>query len=279
MHLILGTAQLTRPYGILRDASPTRDSPHSVLHAAKDSGFTGLDTAPIYGDAERVIGGANLGIALHTKIDPELDGVASVLRSKERLGVQKLDVVYQHEAFDGSKQQLEALRRIRGEVGEFVLDLGASIYTRREFELAVAAEVVSAIQIPLNVATSHFDPDDFLTAQSEGKKVFARSVFLQGVLTATPSKLPSALESLRILVSTFQNLARRWDMTPAHAALAYVKAQRGLCGIVVGANTVANVKEISDGFAISANEAFLEECQNLPRTNAFETDPRNWPHV
>ena len=274
--LILGTAQLTRPYGIVQASASASDSPEKVLFAARDCGFVGLDTAPIYGEAEKVIGDAQTGLEIHTKIDPAADGVTSIVQSRERLRVERLKVVYQHEVFDGSRDQLETLERIRDESSGFVENIGVSIYTLRELEMAVDAEVVTAIQLPVNVATSDFTESDFREAQSAGKRIYARSIFLQGVLTALHHDLPSAVVGLQGFVREFQLLAEKWHMSPAQAAVAFAKSQDGISGIVVGANSATNVIEISEAFSLHVEPAFIDECRNLPRPDPSITDPRNW---
>lgn len=276
MDLILGTAQLTRPYGILQAGATVNETPSAVLYAARDSGFVGVDTAPIYGEAEEVIGEAQLDMEIHTKIDPELDGVTSILHSRERLGVERLQIVYQHEVFNGSRHQLDDLERIRDNSSGFVDSLGVSIYTLRELEMAVDAEVVRAIQLPLNVATSNFTESDLHHAQSAGKKIYARSIFLQGVLTAAPAHLPQAVAGLKGFVREFHLLAERWAISPVRAAIAFVKSREGLSGIVVGATSATNVIEISEAFSADVEPAFIEECRNLLRPDPSITDPRTW---
>lgn len=274
--LIIGTAQLTRPYGILQAGATASSTPQDVLYAASESGFVGVDTAPIYGEAEEVIGEAQLGLEIHTKIDPELDGLTSIVQSRERLKVERLQLVYQHEVFDGSRRQLDALERLRDESSSFVDSLGVSIYTRREFEMAVDVEAIGAIQLPLNVATNTFTEGDFREAQSANKKIYARSIFLQGVLTAAPAQLPQAVAKLQGFVREFHVLAEKWEMTPVQAGIAYVKSHEGLSGIVVGANSVSNVIEVSEAFSNNVEFGFVEECGNLRRPDASIADPRTW---
>ena len=93
MELILGTAQLTRPYGILHTDPISRDSPHDILRASKASGFGAVDTALIYGEAEEAIRDARLGMPIHTKIDPAVGGLASIRQSMKTLNVEAVDVV------------------------------------------------------------------------------------------------------------------------------------------------------------------------------------------
>jgi aryl-alcohol dehydrogenase-like predicted oxidoreductase len=274
--LILGTAQLTRPYGVIETSAFASDPPHAVLQAAKASGYAGLDTAPIYGDAEKAIGESNLGLPVHTKIDPTMDGLTSIQQSRIRLAVERLDVVYQHAAFDGSASQVEKLEIIREESRGMVGSLGVSVYTRREFDMAVGADVVSAIQVPLNVANHEVTGGDIREAQSLGKRVYARSIFLQGVLAAPPERLPDAVSELREFVREFHVLAARWGISPVQAAIAFVKSHEGLSGMVIGANTVANVKEIADAFNKDLETKFAAECRKLPRPDFSATDPRTW---
>lgn len=276
MDLILGTAQLTRPYGVLETRALEGDSPYAVLQAARASGYAGLDTAPIYGDAEKAIGESNLGLPIHTKIDPTMDGLTSIHHSRIRLAVERLDVVYQHAAFDGSASQVEKLETVREESRGMVESLGVSVYTRREFDMAIEADVVSAIQVPLNVANHEVTEGDLREARSLGKRVYARSIFLQGVLATPPERLPDAVSELRAFVREFHVLAARWGISPVQAAIAFVKSHEGLSGIVIGANTVANVREIADAFNKDVETKFVAECGNLPRPDFSVTDPRTW---
>ncbi len=278
MDLILGTAQLTRPYGVLNSVSGARsaDKPKILLRTAEKKGYTGIDTAPVYGEAERVIGEAAIDLPIHTKLEPGVDVVKSIQQSLSRLRVSRIEILYQHEEFDGSSHQVQKLEEIQQLWHESVGQIGVSIYTRREFEFALDAEVVRVIQIPLNIADQTLSQEDLRSAALRGKKIYARSIFLQGVLLAPWETLPPAVSSLRGFVQQFQSLAKRWAMSPLQAAIAFVRSYEGLTGLVVGANSVANLQEIADGFNLSPREEFIEDCRNLPRLDKTLADPRTW---
>jgi len=278
VRLILGTAQLTRPYGILHPTQPSvsGDSASRVLQSAKAERFDGIDTAPVYGRAEDIIGREGLGLPVHTKLEPGVDGIRSIQQSMSRLAVDYLEVVYQHTEFDGSDRQLRELERIRELSRETVRSIGASVYTPREFDLALNCEAVSAIQLPLSIANQVVDDKDLHAATLQGKRIYARSIFLQGVLLVPPDKLPPAVSGLRDYVRRFHALAARFELTPLQASLAYVRSYQGLSGVVVGANTVANVAEISEAFSRDVVDQFVEECRNLDEPNKQLTDPRTW---
>lgn len=276
VELVLGTAQLARPYGIVRTYSHSADDPAVVLKSAEAFGFGAVDTAPVYGEAERIIGDAKIGMAVHTKLDPEMDEIKSIRRSCLRLGVQKIDIVYQHKPFHGSKVQIRAFERARDELPGVVGSLGVSVYSLAEFRKAMEVDIIEAIQIPVNVALKNLPEDVYAEAKSAGKAIFARSVLLQGVLLNEPTKLPGIISGLSPFVREFQRLAAEWEMTPIQAAINFVKSKSWVSGAIVGANTVKSLVEIRDAFSAEPDEDFVEACKNLTEPSTFLTDPRNW---
>ena len=68
--VILGTAQLSSPYGVtnLSSVEKSPDEVHSYLKEAKRLGVTTLDTAPAYGAAESLIGSSDFHFEIHTKL-------------------------------------------------------------------------------------------------------------------------------------------------------------------------------------------------------------------
>src|SRR5262249_20569566 len=102
--LSLGTVSLGTDYGIAApDGSgrPGQDDAVAVVRHALDHGITLIDTAPAYGDAERIVG---LAIAddrravVATKVDAGGDVAASIESSRRRLGRDVLDIVQVHSA-------------------------------------------------------------------------------------------------------------------------------------------------------------------------------------
>ena len=275
MELILGTAQLVQPYGVLSHSAPA-DSASEILETAREFGFTCLDTAPKYGHAEVAIGSIEHGLKIHTKIRAGVDPSLSLTRSLDALGVPQVEVLYLHEEFRDSPPQREDLTKLSQESSEKFRSLGASIYSLQELDLAVQNPHITAIQIPLNVLDQKFSRDVVDAARKAGKSIYARSVFLQGLTVAPIEKIPESLDTLVPYLLEFRTLAERFDLSPLEASIGFVKASESIDGMVIGANRVGDLREIGRAFSKDIPVGFLEACESLTTPPQEHTDPRLW---
>ncbi|MFN9460086.1 MAG: aldo/keto reductase [Acidobacteriota bacterium] len=100
--ITLGTVELGIDYGFRGSAhyeKPDRSSAENLLRAAAASGITLLDTAPVYGDAEELIGASGVDARVATKIVLPADAAQiaeSVDRSLHRLRRPCLDLLQMH---------------------------------------------------------------------------------------------------------------------------------------------------------------------------------------
>ena len=70
--IILGTAQLGMSYGIAGGKLKTKEEVFSILKTAKAKGVKDLDTANVYGNAEKIIGEFNEQYGCQFNIIPSL---------------------------------------------------------------------------------------------------------------------------------------------------------------------------------------------------------------
>jgi aryl-alcohol dehydrogenase-like predicted oxidoreductase len=275
---VVGGAQLGLDYGLANEAGrPSPDQIHTMLAIAAAAGATTIDTAAAYGDSESVIGAVLADDAdLHgrfwviTKLAPDVEdsgdpfAVAYLLReavdaSRRRLRQDRIPLLLLHRssarrALDGALW--ETLRKL---VDEGIIGgLGVSVYAPEEALDALSDPHVVAIQMPLSALDRrmvHAGVPD--RCRERGVAVFARSIFLQGAL-AVPNLPPGAYpERLGPYVDRFHREAARLGRSGASLALAYVRAIPGLAGLVVGAETVGQVRDnvaLFDMEPLSANE-------------------------
>jgi aryl-alcohol dehydrogenase-like predicted oxidoreductase len=279
VQLVLGTAQLTRPYGVMEGEGghkPPGGNPEKVLHLAKNLGFSAIDTAPVYGNAEAEIGNANVNLEIHTKLLQGLGPASSVDQSLSRLRRARVDVVYLHETLSLEREQLRLLLELAGLKGTKVGRIGVSIYDRQEFSLAVSSPLVDVIQVPYNIFDQRFGPQCLSEAKEAGKIVVARSVFLQGVLLADPAALPAPVQHLSTDVARLRSIAHDWRIDPLTIALAFVRANTALSSIIVGAAKQKEMRDISQAFAIDVPKELVEELRKQDWPAWQKTDPRRW---
>lgn len=277
--LILGTAQLITDYGITRTSTPAQSALGAtrLLAVASDLGITTLDTAPAYGDAERVIGESGLAFRIHTKVRGGMDEVSSLKASLEALRVEQVDVLYLHDinAFDADPtSSISGLRRC---LGDGAAQIGVSVYTPDQLRKLLDTPGPSVVQFPLNILDRRFLGRPLDDARAAGFTCLARSAFLQGVLLGEPQTLVHGVAHLATAVESFDRAAQEVGLTRAVAALAWVANQTGVDGVIVGAAEQRELEEIG----VAWRQALEVEPELIDRltTKVSESDgvdPRHW---
>lgn len=278
MELILGTAQLARPYGVLDGRTSKRSlvDAAKLLHFSEALGFEALDTAPVYGEAEMVIGRSGVGLPVHTKLVPNVSPEHSVEASLKRLGRRFLDVVYLHQPLELATGQQNLLADLSSLKGDCVGAVGVSIYEEREFELALSNPLIDVIQVPYNLFDQRFGPRRISEAISHGKLVFARSIFLQGILLVRNGPLPDAVSPLQPGIERLRDFSESQSLSLLKLAMAFAQANSGLAGLVVGASNHTDLEEISAAAFSNAPVGLLEELGRMDWPRWPATDPRRW---
>lgn len=266
--LVLGTAQLGLSYGIANTTGqPDRTAALNLLQAAAEAGVRCLDTAACYGESEAVLGSFLAGESsspLHvvTKVDTPLEDAAATLsaaelgdmvrqgvaRSCQRLGQKRLDTVLIREAWPlrGKTAFWDALRDLQdsGVIGR----LGLSAQAPEDVPLALACPHVQHLQIPINLLDYRWREAGVLQALAARPDVtvHARSVYLQGLLTAGPGVVwPQVAEDCgagvgRALEAAVAALGRR---SVADLCVAYVLGLPGVDAVVLGVETLDQLRD------------------------------------
>jgi spore coat polysaccharide biosynthesis protein SpsF len=300
--LILGTAQLGMAYGATnRKGMPSERDAFAIVEAALKAGIRDFDTARAYGESEARLGktlDARADTRVSTKLAPleelsdnaDKSEAAQAVRAsvetsrralcRERLDVFLLDRAHHLKACGGAIWETLLSLRQDGVIEK----LGVSVQSADELKLALSFRDVTHIQMPMNVFDWRFRSPSVLARIAERPEVtiHARSTLLQGLLTARSAALwprfpgldiPHLLRALAALVEVFG----RRDV--ADLCFAYVRAQNFIHGLVVGAETAAQVE---------ANAALFQRAPLKPDEVEFvdsfvptlpETllDPARWP--
>ena len=163
---------------------------------------------------------------------PEQQITAAVERSLRVLGVERIGLYLLHGY--QALPHVEALHRKReaGDVGA----VGVSVYSVEEALGAIAAPGVDAVQHPLSVLDQRFLRAGVPERAAEaGVAIFARSVFLQGVVTMETARLPEPIAEVGAALDRLRDLAG--ELTIEELALRYAASLAGVTGVVVGMET------------------------------------------
>lgn len=269
--LSLGTVQLGLSYGINNaDGKPSQDTANAILNCAMANGINTLDTAGAYGDSEVVIGNwlktvpvekrpfivtkaANLK---HGSLEVVREDLKSrVASSKERLGVEQLDMLMLHH-FDDYMCDKDNVRQVMEELkasGD-VKFTGASAYSHHDYG-EIAASGFDATQIPINLFDwGQIENGGLKKLEESGMMVFVRSVYLQGLVFQDPDKMDPRMEFARETLVKFRGLCAKYGLTPAALALSYALSLPGVTSLVLGSEKPEQVEQ---------NAALLEQAVDL----------------
>ena len=277
--VVLGTAQLTSSYGIAnRRGRVSRHEARALLAAAEKMGVGALDTAPVYDDAETLIGEAGTKLPVFTKA-AGLDVEGSVRASLLRLRRTAVDVLFLHDPNVIQGDPGGVIDRAASLVGGMVGALGASVYTPEQFEGAVADPRISCIQAPVNAADRRLVDGGLLDeAARRGVRVYARSVFLQGALLLEPDEVPEHLAELAPVVHTVRGIAAGAGCRVEDLLIRAVVGLPGITGLVIGCETVDQLRnDVESARQGSLDPRLAGDLTQLPPVPESVVDPRRWP--
>ncbi len=288
--LTLGTAQLGMRYGVANQTGkPDASTADAILDAAHDAGITCFDTARAYGDAEDRLGrwhqATNNPAQIVSKFPPladdarAADDVCTAFETTcAALGRTRIDAYLAHRVADLKRPGVaDVLREFHAEkrLGAF----GASVYTIEQAMDALSVSGLSVVQVPISVFNWHFvDAGTLAALVDTGITVFARSIFVQGLVFMDAAAMPDHLTGAREPMRAFQDLAARHQLKPGALALGAVLSRPEVASAVVGAETPAQVTALADMADVSIARDVIEEAVSLGRNAPGHMfDPSTWP--
>lgn len=273
MKYVLGTAQLAGSYGVV--GASIQDHSTKFLQAAENF-FSALDSAPSYGDAERLIGESGTHLPVHTKISANADIELSLQGSLLRLKRETAEIVYAHEPDSPLRNGGQALRDIANFRGRYFELLGTSIYSRNALLASLDLPEVQVVQLPANLLWTQ-TLDAVPNRSDKRPQIFVRSVLAQGLLSASPGGIPSNVARLSPYISRFQEACREIGRGPTECALLWMRDHPKVDALVIGVLSILQMDEIQmllQRPALTGEERNLFE--SLEKPDPAWMDPRTW---
>lgn len=275
--LVLGTVQFGLKYGINHTQKPSLSQAHNIMREAQKQGIAEIDTAAAYGNALEIIAEFNKPIKIITKVVLETDDFLAQLKENlKRLRMNTVEGCYLHRFSDFTRSNLFSGLKQAKEQG-FLKKFGVSIYSTEELETVKNHPEVDIIQIPFNI----FDQDEkkikiLSDARKNGKVIYARSVFLQGLFFMPPERLPEKLKELSKPLNRLQQLVLDYKMDLNALCLKYVLDMECIDKIIIG---VENEKQLLENVKASDLDIpfkLKEKLQQLNVVNKNLVNPLLW---
>lgn len=292
--MILGTAQLGMRYGIHNTAGkPDRGTAFQILDYAWKHGVAALDTAGAYGDSQELIGSYqelshhNFRICTKTA-SGTAQGLADELEESLRtLRCGRIWLYYLHR-FDACKNK-DVMREMgQAKAQGKISNVGISVYEPKELAYIVEElpDWVDVVQIPFSLLDhARWQESDLLRrAKEKGIRLFARSIFLQGLLFQEPDAEVARLLSVSEALRELRKVAAGCSMCMQQLAVSFVLGQPYLDEILLGCETVGqlgqNMALVRESGAKRLPEESIRRIGELSASaDALTIDPREWGRV
>lgn len=256
--LCLGTVQFGMHYGVhnVLGRQPTDKEVYSILDAALAYGICEYDTASAYGTAEEVLGRYGLAqksvngaaVRITSKLCPDTaDDEAGVLteirESLRRLRAEQIHCYMLHRVDDMECPAIMAgLARAKDE--GLIESVGVSVYDPEDALHAIQNSQIEIIQVPYNALDQRLDMAGFFErASARGQRIYARSVFLQGLLLMPPEEAEMRVKRSGGHIARLQAIAKDTGFSPEEAAMLYALSHPGIDAVVFGVDTVEQLEK------------------------------------
>jgi len=281
--IVLGGAQLGLPYGILNGGETlSREEVARILDTAVDRGIDSIDTAIAYGQSESIIGETSQNrfniISKLPQLPVDISNVSEwvysqVQGSLSRLKCTSLDALLLHRPQDLTGAQGAELYAAIGSLmaEKMIHRFGVSIYSPDDLEGIIDTFEIHVVQAPLNVFDRRIlGVTDQLSALNI--EVHVRSVFLQGVLIASPQDRPHRFEPWSEHFALFDEWVRSSGLSAMACCLGFALQQPGIAKLVIGTTSAESLDEIMN----SIPNSVLEVPTHLQSSVEHLIDPRFW---
>jgi hypothetical protein len=285
--LALGTVQFGIDYGI-SSASGQVESQEvdAILNYARSKGIALLDTAPAYGNSEKVlgkIGVQDFKVVTKTRHFNETEisiGEAELMKkdficSLENLKQDSVYGVLVHNADDllkpGAEKLFDQLQELKQ--AEKIVKIGVSVYDRSQLQPILDNFDIDLVQLPFNILDRRMiDSGMLATLQSKGIEVHVRSIFLQGLLLMSEKNRPDKFKRWSVLWRIWHEWLNDNKITALEATTRYAVSIPEISKVLVGVDTVDQLKEI-----VVASSGVLPDIPPEMLTNDVDLlNPSNW---
>lgn len=285
--LALGTAQFGMNYGIGSTSGKLEiGQVQEILKYARLANIDMLDTAPSYGNSEKILGEVNvvdLKVVSKTRHIKNLkitdEDLLSLNHDFETSLIDlKLDSIYGlliHNTDDLIKpgaskiiKFLENLKKVKK-----IEKIGISIYDSKQLSFVLENFDIDIVQLPLNIFDRRLINNGMLKLlRSKGIEIHARSIFLQGLALMPDNIRPRKFDRWNNLWKSWHEWLNDHKISPLEASIRYAMSIQEISKVLVGVDLQSQLVEI-----VSATSGFLPEIpDDLFSNDKLLLNPSNW---
>jgi len=281
----IGTVQFGLDYGVANQSGKVSfEEVQRILKLALDNKIESLDTAILYGESESVLGKCDIdNFQIVTKL-PEIstdEGAINsciekyVTESLQRLNVNRVYGLLLHRPAQlmqhGGEVVYKTLETLKK--NELIEKIGVSIYQPEELENLIDKFDIGLIQLPLNIIDRRLIDTGWLSKlHDRGVEIHVRSIFLQGLLLMPYGQRPDKFTQWDSLWKKWDVWLRQNNLTAVEAAIRYALSIPEISKVVVGVDSVTQLKEIM----VAADGELPAIPDDMFTNDTLLLNPSNW---
>jgi aryl-alcohol dehydrogenase-like predicted oxidoreductase len=290
MKISLGTVQFGMDYGVNSiNGQINKSESVEIINYAHNHGISLLDTAPSYGNSEKILGDMNteyFDIVTKTRnfrqdriSEKEIDLlIIDLNKSLRLLNRESIYGLLVHNADDLLKigsdkifKQLELFKK-EGKVSR----IGVSVYTSDQLQEIINRFDIDLVQMPFNILDRRMIDSGVLTkVYNKNIEVHSRSVFLQGLLLMNRKIRPKKFDRWKIQWKLWHEWLTDNHLTALEASLKYAISIPEISKILVGVDSKDQLREIikstHGNLPSIPKELFMHDADLL--------NPSNWGNL
>ncbi len=273
----------------------------AAVERAVERGIVFFDTAPTYGDSERLLGRLLAAhrdrVVLATKVGPRDDPRTSLEGSLRRIGWDAVDLIQLHEPGEQLEATIEKLARLVEE-GK-ARAIGLCNASPRQLATALSIAPLATFQAPYNLIDRDAEWQFLPVLRRRGVTFVAYRPLASGMLAgrfdaATPPGFAEGdhrrriywfrgreYERRRAVVERLRALAEHRGVSVPALAIGWVLARRGVGVVLAGARTPQQVDENAAAAErplrreeLAAVDAIVSDVYRLARVVAASREPQ-----
>ncbi|MDD5529874.1 MAG: aldo/keto reductase [bacterium] len=276
--IALGTAQLGMNYGISnkRGKIPPKEV-FEILTKAIDFEIDVLDTAYVYGTSEDAIGKFLLENKANIKIITKLPSIGDEYSKEKiynffrtslnRLKQKNIFCYMVHDVADILNDKANFISKTFEDLKKekLIEKIGVSVYDKKEIDFVLRNFEFDIIQLPFSIFDQRLLQDSTIKMLKEkGKEIYARSIFLQGVIFLEKENIPNQIKDIAVHIKKLEQLGHKIKLSKEEIALLFVYSNSYIDRVVIG---IDNIMQLERNMDILKK---LEYFKSITKTTDFE---------
>ncbi len=246
---ILGTAQLNQKYGISNNNNFISENEFKkIIQYLNLNKQNIIETSNNYNKAEERLSIVPNNFLIYTKISPDKNSsiIDQINSSLLKMNRKRIEGFFFHDLNLFLKSDIN---RVLDEINylkkkKIIKTFGFSIYNPIELELIQKYEF-DLLQFPLNFADRRFVSNQYLTNLKKlNKKLFIRSVFLQGLLLMDYKNIPKRFDKWNRVFIKWNNFLNKYNLNSLQVCINYVNSFDFIDYKIIGLSTYQELTQI-----------------------------------